>query len=113
MPTGKIESITAEAEKKLDSQAAAAMSTTTRTNTTLGGTGGMLLGAGVTIAALSSALAYVSNKLAENHWAILTEYTEQAILAAEYQIQNRQQHFNCQCKENKHDRSQESGFTGS
>ena len=36
-----------------------------------GGTGGLLLGGSVAIAALGSALAYMSHKLAENPWAIL------------------------------------------
>ena len=78
--TGKIESITGEAEKKFDTQAATAMSqastaapssTPAAKSGSTASTGGMLLGAGVAVAALGSALAYISNKLAEKPLAIL------------------------------------------
>jgi len=69
MLTGKIESITAEAEKKFDSKASTAMNQATAAPAAKGGlggsTGGMLLGAGVAIAALGSALAYITRTLAQ------------------------------------------------
>ena len=80
MLTGKIESITAQAEKKFDARAATAISQTTAPPPSAvpaarpavtGSTGGMLLGAGVAIAALGSALAYISNTLAKNPLAII------------------------------------------
>ncbi len=71
--TGKIESITARAEKKLDASASAAMTqaatapAATRATSPLA-TGGMLMGAGVAVAALGSALAYITKTLAQTHW---------------------------------------------
>ena len=69
MLTGKIESITAEAEKKFDSKASMAMNQATAAPAAKGGlggsTGGMLLGAGVAMAALGSALAYITTTLAQ------------------------------------------------
>ncbi|MCK4850012.1 MAG: hypothetical protein KAT11_01615 [Phycisphaerae bacterium] len=71
MLTGKIESITAEAEKKFDSKASTAMSQATAAPAAKGGlggsTGGMLLGAGVAMAALGSALAYITKTLAQTN----------------------------------------------
>lgn len=74
--TGKIESITAEAEKKLDSQASAAVDQVAptpagqpapRANAGLA-TGSVLLGGGVAIAALGSAFAYITKTLATIAW---------------------------------------------
>ncbi len=69
MLTGKIESITAEAEKKFDSKASTAMNQATAGPVAKGGlggsTGGMLLGAGIAMAALGSALAYITKTLAQ------------------------------------------------
>lgn len=65
MLTGKIESITAEAEKKFDSKASTAINQATAGPASKGNTGGMLLGAGVAMAALGSALAYVTKTLAD------------------------------------------------
>ena len=70
--TGKIESITTEAEKKLDAKATATMSQVSAPAAGPGkspmATGGMLLGAGVAVAALGSALAYTTEKLTKLHW---------------------------------------------
>ncbi|NIA06721.1 MAG: hypothetical protein GWP14_03635 [Actinobacteria bacterium] len=68
MLTGKIESITAQADKKFDSQAATVMNRTTTATPAAGGTGGMLLGGGLAIAALGSALAYITKTLADTSW---------------------------------------------
>ena len=65
--TGKIESITTDAEKKLDKQVAlptaAAKPAATQNPGML--SGGMLVGGGVALAALSSALAYITATLAD------------------------------------------------
>ena len=68
MLTGKIESITSQAEKKFDSQTATVMSQVPRATSPAGGAGGMLLGGGLAIAALGSALAYITKTLANTHW---------------------------------------------
>jgi len=73
--TGKIESLTARAEKKLDQQAAATMDQATTAPPGKGAaapaaSGGMLMGVGVAGAALGSALAYVSKTLSEKPLAI-------------------------------------------
>ena len=71
--TGKIESLTAEAEKKLDSQTSAALSGVAREPASAGParapgggtpTAGLLMGAGVAVAALGSAAAYITKTLA-------------------------------------------------
>jgi len=71
--SGKIESITTQAEKKLDASATAAMSrlepapgaAAPAPRPTSGlATGGMLMGAGVALAALGSAVAYIAKTLA-------------------------------------------------
>ncbi len=69
--TGKIESLTTQAEKKLDTQASAAVSQVAsgtepaaRPPTSLAA-GGMIMGAGVAVAALGSAFAYVAKTIAE------------------------------------------------
>ncbi len=71
MLTGKIESITADAEKKFDSKASTAMNQAAVAPAAKGGlganTGGMLLGAGVAMAALGSALAYITKTLADTN----------------------------------------------
>lgn len=64
--TGKIESLTTQAEKKLDARAASALSGAPATPARAGGglmAGGMLMGGGVAIAALTTALAYVTKTL--------------------------------------------------
>jgi len=66
--TGKIESLTTAAQKKLDTQATAAIDKTAGTPAPAGQSqalarGGMLVGAGVAVAALGSALAYIVNTL--------------------------------------------------
>ncbi|MGC9455389.1 MAG: hypothetical protein ACP5HU_11075 [Phycisphaerae bacterium] len=72
--TGKIESLTTQAEQKLDASATAAMSQVTpggqqpaqtRPPTS---TGGLLLGGGVAVAALGSAVAYITKTLAGLTW---------------------------------------------
>ena len=80
MLTGKIEAITADAEKQFDKKASSAMTQATTAAPAaapapaggLGGsTGGLLLGGGVALAALGSALAYISDKVASNPWALV------------------------------------------
>ena len=79
MLTGKIESITAEAEKQFDKKASSGITTATTTPAAApaaaggfgGSTGGLLLGGGVALAALSSALAYVSKRIAEQPWTVI------------------------------------------
>jgi len=70
--TGKIESITTDAEKKLDAQASAAISQVSPQPAAkqVSGlaTGGLLMGAGVAIAALGSAAAYITKTLAQVSW---------------------------------------------
>ncbi len=68
--TGKIESLSAAADKRLDAQAQAAMTTTAPAPAVAPASeplfgGGMLMGAGVAVAALSSALAYVTTVAAD------------------------------------------------
>ncbi|NLF33109.1 MAG: hypothetical protein GX591_19770 [Planctomycetes bacterium] len=74
--TGKIEALTATAEKQLDAQAQAAMApkaaapAAAAPSPMLGG--GMLMGAGVAIAALSSALAYIAKVASDaGAWSML------------------------------------------
>ena len=67
MLTGKIESITAKAEKSFDAQAASTVTQTTTAGPMGGNTGGMLLGGGLAIAALGSSLAYITKTLANTH----------------------------------------------
>ena len=67
--TGKVAALTATAEKKLDAQVAAGMSQATAPGTTATptqgtATGGMLMGAGVALAALASAFAYIAKTMA-------------------------------------------------
>ena len=77
MLTGKIESITADAEKKFDKKTSSAVETVSSTPAApaktpmMASSGGMLMGAGVALAALGSSLAYISNKLIENPWVII------------------------------------------
>jgi len=71
--TGKIESLTAQAEKKLDTNASKAVDGIAPPSeapkpTSGAATGGMLMGAGVAIAALGSALAYITKTLADTSW---------------------------------------------
>ena len=63
--TGKIESITTEAEKKLDAKVTATSSASTPAADQRTGmlTGGLLIGGGVAVAALSSAAAYIAKTL--------------------------------------------------
>jgi len=71
---GKIESLTAQAEKKLDTRAAAAVDKTVSgavagpaapAQSSRLAAGGMLMGAGVAVAALGSALAYIAKTVSE------------------------------------------------
>jgi hypothetical protein len=75
--TGKIESITAKAEQKLDARASAAVSQVGSEPSASGAaqkqasgisSGGFVLGAGVALAALGSAAAYMTRTLAETSW---------------------------------------------
>ena len=94
MLTGKIESITAEAEKQFDKKASSAMTQATAaappgTSTPVpaqaqgfgGSTSGLLLGGGVALAALGSALAYITKTLANTHPLAITFGILGAILA--------------------------------
>ena len=72
--TGKIESFTSQAEKKLDAVAAEPLSTkvsqvSSQSGKSSGGlaAGGMVMGAGVAVAALGSAVAYIAKTVA-GHW---------------------------------------------
>ena len=79
--TGKIEAITAKAEKKLDTQAGAALGqidgkaapAAPQAGKPMSGAaaGGLLMGAGVAVAALTSAMAYVAKTLAGVSWLAL------------------------------------------
>ena len=70
--TGKIESFASAAEKKLDTTASAAMTRVAAAPPTQPSTGlavgGILMGAGVAIAALGSAIAYIAKSLTEASW---------------------------------------------
>jgi hypothetical protein len=74
MLTGKIESLTIQAEKKLGTDTVGAVSQITSDDTAAGTakqnapTGNMLMGAGVAIAALGSAMAYITKTLADTSW---------------------------------------------
>jgi len=75
--TGKIESLTAQAEKKLDTQAGTALDQLTAADAKpkpakpAVGPGGMLMGFGVAGAAVGSALAYIAKTVAEKPLAIV------------------------------------------
>ena len=72
--SGKIESITASADKKFDAQASAAISQTAAPPPAAAApgsrlaSGGMLMGAGVALAVVGTALAYIAEKLTKLHW---------------------------------------------
>ena len=73
--TGKIESLTAQAEKKLDVSATAAVGPVAAKPAAPAapqaggmGSGGMLMGIGIATAALGSALAYITKTLADTSW---------------------------------------------
>jgi F0F1-type ATP synthase assembly protein I len=72
--SGKIEAITAKAEQRLDTSATTAVSQVSETSAQpqpqarTGMSGGMLLGAGVALAAVGSALAYITKTLADTRW---------------------------------------------
>ena len=72
--TGKIESLTTRAEEKLDADTTRAVSQITAndarasTSKQNAPTGNMLMGAGVAVAALGSALAYITKTLADTSW---------------------------------------------
>jgi len=74
--TGKIESLTARAEEKLDTSTSEAVgriasggdSQNAPRPASGASTGGMLMGAGVALAALGSALAYITKTLADTSW---------------------------------------------
>ncbi|MHC4985114.1 MAG: hypothetical protein ACYTFO_03055, partial [Planctomycetota bacterium] len=71
MLTGKIESIAAKAEQKFDAQSQTAMAQVGETQPEqkpAAVSGGMVMGAGVALAALGSALAYITQTLAETSW---------------------------------------------
>ena len=75
--TGKIESLTTQAEKKLDQQAstvmdsAAAAPKPAKGPKSPGASGGMLMGFGVASAALASALAYIAKTVSESPMAVV------------------------------------------
>ena len=86
MLTGKIESITGKAEQKFDTQAQASINQVGETPAAQqaqspGMSGGMLMGAGVALAALGSALAYITQKLSETSWVAIVIAIGGAILA--------------------------------
>jgi len=74
--TGKIEALTTQAEKKLDATASAALSgqivrpaaQQQATPQSRLAAGGMLMGAGVALAAMGSAVAYIAKTLSEASW---------------------------------------------
>jgi len=70
--SGKIESITTSAEKKLDAQVSSATSQVAPAQPTAApnklAAGGMLMGAGVAAAAIGSALAYITKTLSQTSW---------------------------------------------
>ncbi|MCP4375104.1 MAG: hypothetical protein GY794_02820 [bacterium] len=74
MLTGKIESLTVQAEKKLGTDTTKAVSQITTEPSRSGTpkqnaqTGNMLMGAGVAIAALGSAMAYITKTLSDTSW---------------------------------------------
>ena len=78
MLSGKIESITASADKKFDTQASAAINKVSAPQPPAGApaaapaskfaSGGMLMGAGVALAVVGTALAYIAEKLTKLHW---------------------------------------------
>ena len=87
--TGKIESLTAQAEKKLDSRASSAMSIAPGKQASPAAapsrlaTGGMLMGAGVAVAVLGSAVAYIIKTLAGlSVWTIVAAIGGAALLVA-------------------------------
>ena len=68
MLTARIESITSEAEKKLDTQTGEAVATVRERERGGISTGGMLAGGGLAIAALGSAVAFITSTLADTAW---------------------------------------------
>jgi len=71
--TGKIESLAARAEQKLDTTASSITALPGAAAPKASGAsrfaaGGMLMGAGVALAALGSAMAYITKTLAQTHW---------------------------------------------
>jgi len=71
--TGKIESLTTQAEKKLDTTTTGAISRVEKPGEPSAGgrglmAGGLLMGGGVAVAALASAVAYFTKTLAGLHW---------------------------------------------
>ena len=90
--TGKIESLTARAEKKLDTSASAAMSRVAppagaaaapAKGPTGLATGGMLMGAGVAVAVLGSAVAYITKTFAEvEPWTVVYVVVGAVLLVA-------------------------------
>jgi len=87
--TGKLESLTTEAEKKLDTRATGAMTQVTtgagaappgQKGLTGTSAGGLLVGGGVAIAALGSAFAFIINALSEVKWYVIVIGVSGAIL---------------------------------
>jgi hypothetical protein len=85
--TGKIESLTTKAEKKLDVDTTRAVSQITADDAQASApkpsapSGGMLMGAGVAVAALGSALAYITKTLADTSWLAIAIGLLAAVLA--------------------------------
>lgn len=98
--TGKIESMTSSAEKKLekvgqsavgsvesavkkgaDTRAGAAAQQAPKTTATAGSTGGMLAGGGIALAAVGSSLAFISRTIAEMSWLAILSGLGGAIMA--------------------------------
>ncbi len=85
--TGKVESLTAQAEKRLDQQVGGALDRVTSSPPTAatpqrGSTGGMLMGLGVAGAAVGSALAYIASTLSEKPVAVLIGLLGAVLLVA-------------------------------
>ena len=85
--TGKIESFATQAEKKLDSRAAASISgiaaekpQPAQTQTARFSSGGLLMGAGVAVAALGSSIAYITKTLSQIPWFMIAAGILGAIL---------------------------------
>ena len=91
--TGKIESIASNAEKKFDVQATTAINQVpvgqpgqppaapAPATAIPGGRAGMVVGASLAVAALGSAVAYITKTLAETHWAAILAGIAVALLA--------------------------------
>ncbi len=75
MITGKIESIASTAEKRLDTTGGEAITQVAQQpgaqQQKQGSSAGMLVGAGVAVAALGSAVAYITKTLGETHWSAI------------------------------------------